>query len=106
MLSLQIGVHLIVSLPFGIVYLMNSFIPSTRTTLILGIRLAFVSWQQFDYFIPFFLYILSSSIYREKLFQLFNLKHRHGYVIQSKTQNQTRTSRRVHPTLPKTTTAV
>jgi len=97
MLSLQIGAHLIISFPFGIVYLMNSFVPSTRTTLILRVRLAFVAWLQCDYFVPFFLYTLSSSIYREKLFRQFKLKHHRNNVTQAKAQPQAFTDRHVYP---------
>ncbi|UJR17694.1 hypothetical protein I4U23_004592 [Adineta vaga] len=71
MLIIQIAVHMIISLPFGIMYLINTFIPSSRTPFIIGIRLIFVAWQQCDYFVPFFLYILSGGIYREKLVRMF-----------------------------------
>lgn len=101
MLSLQICIHLIVSLPFGIVYTMNSFIPSTRTTLILGIRLIFVSWQQCDYFLPFFLYTLSSNIYRAKLFQLFRLKRSNNIVTQTNRQFPSQDTRQPHSHLNK-----
>ncbi|CAF1053066.1 unnamed protein product [Rotaria sp. Silwood1] len=38
MLLLQVGVHLILILPFGVIYCMNSLKPSTRTPDILAIR--------------------------------------------------------------------
>jgi hypothetical protein len=43
MLLLQVGVHLILALPFSITYCMNSFIPSTQTPRMIAIRLAFVT---------------------------------------------------------------
>ncbi|CAF1354428.1 unnamed protein product [Rotaria sordida] len=70
MLILQVIVHLILVLPFGIIYSINSIIPSTQTPTIIAIRLIFVSWQQCDHFISFFLYILSASIYRQQLIRL------------------------------------
>jgi hypothetical protein len=74
MLLLQVGVHMIYSFPFGIIYIMNSFAPSTRTVTIIAIRQASVPWLQCDYFMFFFLYILSASIYRQELLRLFKLK--------------------------------
>jgi hypothetical protein len=71
MLCLQVGVHLILVLPFGIIYSMNSFIPSTQTLNIIAIRLIFVTWQQCDYFVSFFLYVLSANEYRQQLIQIF-----------------------------------
>jgi hypothetical protein len=44
MLLLQVGVHLIIVLPYGVIYSMNSFVPSTQTSRIIAIRLAFVTW--------------------------------------------------------------
>ena len=70
MLLLQVGVHIIYSFPFGIIYIMNSVAPSTRTVTIIAIRQAAVPWLQCDYFMFFFLYILSASIYRMELFRL------------------------------------
>ncbi|CAF2570436.1 unnamed protein product [Rotaria sp. Silwood2] len=70
MLILQVVVHLIFVLPFGIIYSINSFAPSTQTPTIIAIRLVFVSWQQCDHFLSFFLYILSASVYRQELIRL------------------------------------
>ncbi|CAF1515613.1 unnamed protein product, partial [Rotaria sordida] len=66
MLIFQIFVHLILVLPFGMTYAMNSFIPSTQTPTVIAIRLVFVIWQQCDYFVSFFLYIFSGYIYRRE----------------------------------------
>ena len=71
MLLLQVGAHIIYSLPYGIIYIMNSVAPSTRTVTVIAIRQASVPWLQCDYFMFFFLYILSSSIYRQELFRKF-----------------------------------
>ncbi|CAF0975842.1 unnamed protein product [Rotaria sp. Silwood1] len=70
MLILQVVVHLIFVLPFGIIYSINSIVPSTQTPTILAIRLIFVSWQQCDHFISFFLYILTASVYRQRFIRL------------------------------------
>lgn len=72
MLFLQITIHLILVLPFGIIYCLQSFLPSTQTTLITAIRLAFVTWQQCDYFVCFFLYILSGHVYREEFIRIIS----------------------------------
>jgi hypothetical protein len=70
MLILQVGVHLILILPFGIIYCMNILKPSTRTPDILAIRYILVMWQQLDYFVSFFLYVLSAKVYRQQLIHL------------------------------------
>jgi hypothetical protein len=70
MLLLQVGVHLIFALPYGVTYCMSSFFPSTQTPTVIGVRSALVMWQQCDYFISFFLYILSGRVYREQLIQI------------------------------------
>ncbi|CAF0743804.1 unnamed protein product [Adineta steineri] len=70
MLLLQVSVHLIFALPFGVTYTINSFQPSTQTLTIIGLRLIFVMWQQCDYFVSFFLYIFSGSIYRRQSIRL------------------------------------
>ncbi|CAF1388786.1 unnamed protein product [Adineta steineri] len=88
MLIIQISVHMIFALPFGIIYLMNTFMLSSRTPFIIGLRLAFVTWQQCDYFVPFFLYTLSSSVYRVKLFRMLKLKHHNNNVTIHFTQTQ------------------
>lgn len=70
MLTLQIVVHLILVVPYGITYGMNSFLPSTQTSIILAIRLAFVTLHQCDYFVSFFLYILSGNVYRRECIRI------------------------------------
>lgn len=70
MLFLQVVVHFVLVLPFGVVYSVNSFVPSTQTPQIIALRLIFVTWQQCDYFMSFFLYVLSANIYREELIRI------------------------------------
>ncbi len=81
MLILQVSVHLILILPFGVTYSMNAFDPSTRTSNILAVRYILVMWQQCDYFLSFFLYILSGRVYRKEFFRL--IKWHHTLPIQS-----------------------
>ncbi|CAF1479628.1 unnamed protein product [Adineta steineri] len=87
MLVLQVIVHIILVLPFGILYSINSFIPSTQTPNIIAIRLIFVTWQQCDYFVSFFLYILSANIYREQFIIIVKsikcVKEQTQYFLQS-----------------------
>ncbi|CAF5226004.1 unnamed protein product, partial [Rotaria magnacalcarata] len=66
MLLLQGTVHLVLTVPFGIIYSMNAFDPSTITTHTQAIRYAMLMWQECDYFSSFFLYILSGSAYRKE----------------------------------------
>ncbi|CAF1242439.1 unnamed protein product [Rotaria sordida] len=83
MLLLQVCSHLILTTPFGIIYFMNAFNPSTRTVYITGIRYILVMWQQCDYFLSFFLYIFSGSLYREQLRQLFKWTKQRAPAIHS-----------------------
>ncbi|CAF1210937.1 unnamed protein product [Adineta ricciae] len=73
MLLLQICSHLILTTPFGVLYFMNAFNPATRTPNIIAIRYICVMWTQCDYFLSFFLYILSGSGYRNELRRLLKL---------------------------------
>ncbi|CAF4605474.1 unnamed protein product [Rotaria sp. Silwood2] len=67
MLLLQVSVHLVLTVPFGVIYSMNAFDPSTRTPNNRAVRNILFMWQQCDYFVSFFLYVLSGSIYRKQL---------------------------------------
>ncbi|CAF0781536.1 unnamed protein product [Adineta steineri] len=67
MLLFQIIVHVILILPFGIIYYINILKPSTRTPNVLAIRYISVMWQQCDYFVSFFLYVFSGRVYRQEL---------------------------------------
>ena len=92
MLILQIAVHLILGVPFSVIYMMNALDPSTRTPNIIAMRYIFVIWQQFDYFVSFFLYVLSGRIYRQELIRLLKC------IRCSNTQ--------IHPDLPLANRAV
>ena len=70
MLLLQVTMHLIFGLPFGIAYWMSAFVPSISVADKLGVRYATVMWLQCDYYASFFLYILSGRIYRQQLIQM------------------------------------
>ncbi|UJR19332.1 hypothetical protein I4U23_022461 [Adineta vaga] len=67
-------------IPFGVVYFMNSFIPSTRTPDIIAIRFIFSIGVQLNYLLSFFLYILSGSVYREQLRRLFKFTRRQNHL--------------------------
>ncbi|CAF4496322.1 unnamed protein product [Rotaria sp. Silwood2] len=67
MLLVQVIVHLVLTVPFGIIYSMNAFDPSTRTPNNRAVRQILLIWQQCDNFVPFFLYVLSGSAYRKQL---------------------------------------
>ncbi|CAF3051510.1 unnamed protein product [Rotaria sp. Silwood2] len=67
MLLIQVIVHLVLTVPFGIIYSMNAFDPSTRTPNNRAVRQILLIWQQCDNFVPFFLYVLSGSAYRKQL---------------------------------------
>ena len=71
MLILQIVVHLLFVLPYGVVYCMISIQPLTQTPTVSAVRLVFAAWQQCDYFVSFFLYIFSGSVYRRELLRIF-----------------------------------
>ena len=81
MLLLQISVHLVFTVPFGVVYSMNALSPSTKTPNILAVRYIFAVWQQCDYFLSFFLYIFSGSTYRLELARILQLSRRQNLFI-------------------------
>lgn len=83
MLILQFTVHLILILPFGIIYGLNFFMPSTRTPMIKAIRFVSVLWQQCDYFVSFFLYVLSGNIYRREMFRILKFNRRRNAHLRS-----------------------
>ena len=98
MLLLQVTVHLILVLPYGMTYLINILEPSTQTSTAMAMRLAFVTWQQCDYFLSFFLYVLSGSVYREQLVQIFkSLK-----LSQNDQRQMSQRMRWMHPHVPHT----
>jgi hypothetical protein len=85
MLILQVSVHLILVLPYGIMYCINSFHPLTQTPNAMAVQLAFLIWQQCDYFVSFFLYIFSGSVYRRELVRILTC---------NKTRNTSSTEKR------------
>ncbi|CAF0747212.1 unnamed protein product [Adineta steineri] len=89
MLILQIVVHLILVLPYGIIYCMNSIEASTRTPTVLAIRIVFLTWQQCDYFVSFFLYIFSASVYRRELIRILKVTKTRQRSTQSFAKNRT-----------------
>jgi hypothetical protein len=95
MLILQVIVHLILILPFGVTYTMNSFEPSTETPTVIAVRLAFVTWQQRDYFVSFFLYIFSGSVYRRELFRILSFTNGQNTPVQSFVEKRTNIYRRM-----------
>ncbi|CAF1254586.1 unnamed protein product [Adineta ricciae] len=75
MLILQIVVHLIFVLPYGVIYCMISIDPLGQTSTIAAVRNIFLTWQQCDYFVSFFLYICSGSVYRRELLRILTFKN-------------------------------
>ena len=82
MLILQVTVHMLLVLPFGVTYAINTFNPSTRTRNMIALRLAFATWQQCDYFVSFFLYIFSGSVYRRELFRILRFNNDYNTPVQ------------------------
>jgi hypothetical protein len=78
MLILQVILHLILVLPFGVTYGMTAFDPSTLTPNVLAVRYILIMVQQCDYFVSFFLYILSGSVYRQELIRILNSRRWHN----------------------------
>ena len=70
MLLCQVAAHLICTIPFGISHLMRLFAVSIDGTVLAVLTQASISWLQCDYFMFFFLYILSAGTYRRELHRL------------------------------------
>ena len=73
MLIIQVGVYLIFSTPAGIAYTLVTFVTSMNTTFMIQLRIIFSLGQQSIYFLSFFLYMLSSNVYRQELNQIFKI---------------------------------
>jgi hypothetical protein len=69
-LILQIGCFLILTLPFGVTFCMNSFVPSTLTPMTLAIRNILLMWLQCFCFVSVFLHVTSVKAYRDQLILL------------------------------------
>ncbi|CAF2777622.1 unnamed protein product [Rotaria sp. Silwood2] len=101
MLLLQVSVHLVLTVPFGVIYSMNALDPSTRTPYNRAIRNILFMWQQCDYFVSFFLYVLSGSAYRKQLAHILKfIKHSNQSIHQSTNQRIRRTN--TYPTVVNT----
>ncbi len=70
MLILQVAVYIILTFPFAVTLCMNSFVPSTLTPTITGIRNILLMWMQCICFLSFFIYAATGKVYREQLIVL------------------------------------
>jgi len=80
-LIIQIGIHLIFSLPTAVSYVLITFIPSIITPLVSGFRALSIIWQQATFFLSFFLYILSATVFRKELQKIFKLNNEHSELV-------------------------
>ncbi|CAF2578019.1 unnamed protein product [Rotaria sp. Silwood2] len=85
MLLIQIIAYLLFTLPIGVIQILMTFLPSMRTPLIQGLRLVFVMWQQCIFFLTFFLFIASGSIYRQEMIRLFKRIYKREDLTQTHT---------------------
>lgn len=69
---LQLFVHFILIIPYGVLYGMHGLFEQTRTPTTLAIRYIAVIWHQIDYYCSFYLYVFSSQIYRQEFIKLMN----------------------------------
>jgi hypothetical protein len=70
MLILQIGFYFISTFPYGVTFCMNSFVPSTLTPTMTGIRYILIVWMQCNCFLSFFIYVATGKVYRDQLILL------------------------------------
>ncbi len=82
-LLIQVGTHLFFSIPAAVVYVITTFIPSANTPFFSGLRLISVLWQQPIFFLSFFSYILSSTLFRTELLKMFKLNNRNNRIVQN-----------------------
>lgn len=71
MLIIQLGIHLIFSLPTAVTYTAATFVPSVVTPLFTGLRTLSIIWQQGTFFLSFVLYTLSATVFRREFSKLF-----------------------------------
>ena len=76
MLLLQVGAHLIYTLPFGVTHMMRLYEPFRKLPILSALNQASIPWFQCDYFTFFFLYILSARVYRLEFFRLLKISTR------------------------------
>ena len=93
-LIIQVGLHLIFSLPTAVTYIIITFIPSIVTPLVTGFRVISIIWQQVTFFLSFFLYTLSATVFRKELQKMFKWNDQHNGIL----RRFDLTQRRVLPT--------
>jgi hypothetical protein len=89
-LLIQVGTHLFFSLPAAAMYVITTFIPTANTPFFSGLRLISTLWQQPIFFLSFFSYILSSTLFRTELLKMFKLNNRNNQIVQSFTRFRAR----------------
>ncbi|CAF1030028.1 unnamed protein product [Rotaria sordida] len=82
MLLVQTIAYLLFTFPIGVIQILLIFLPSMRTPLIQGLQMIFVMWQQCIFFLSFFLFIASGSIYRQEMIRLFKQMYKHDDLTQ------------------------
>jgi hypothetical protein len=70
MLLVQAITYLLFTLPIGVIQVLMTFVPSMRTSFIQDLRMVFIMWQQCVFFLSFFLFVLSGSIYRQEIIRI------------------------------------
>jgi hypothetical protein len=86
----QVGIHLFFSIPAAALYVITTFIPSANTPFFGGLRIITVLWQQPIFFLSFFSYILSSTLFRTELLKMFKFNNRRNQIMQSVNLGRTR----------------
>jgi hypothetical protein len=84
MLLIQVIAYLLFTLPIGVIQILMTFIPSMRTSFIQGLRMIFTMWQQCIFFLSFFLFIISGSIYRQEMLRLFKRIYQRDELTQTR----------------------
>lgn len=85
MLFIQVTAYLLFTLPVGVIQVPMTFVPTMRTPLIQGLRMVFTMWQQCIFFLSFFLFIVTGSIYRQELIRLFKRIYKRDELMQTNT---------------------
>ena len=86
MLLTQVIAYLLFTLPIGVIQILMTFLPSMRTSLVQGLRMVLVMWQQCIFFLSFFLYVVTGSIYRQEIMRLFQKIYKRGELTLTHTQ--------------------
>lgn len=90
MLLFQVAAHLIYTLPFGISHLIRALEYPVRYEIVLAINQASIPWLQCDYFMFFFLYILSAPTYRQELYRVLRITNPRNEPTEQSTALQKR----------------